>query len=1059
VVKGNYIGNTGTSAMANQGAGIHCSAGSGLLVGGLGAADGNVISGNGSSGIEIAGTCSNAVVWGNRIGTNAVGSAAIPNLGSGIRVWTPDHVIGGTGGGMANQISGNVWDGVATGDETSGVTIQANRIGTNAAGSAAIPNGSAGINLGGDGHLVGGTVQGAGNIVSGNALQGITIREGADGNTVQGNKVGTNHAGSAAIANGGDGFRIYGADNQVGGASSAAVNLVSGSAYGGLYLGPQAHDNRVQGNRIGTNAAGTAAIPNTWQGIRVDGDDNEIGGDAFGEGNLISGNGSFGVGIDTGATGNVVAGNRIGTTADGHSPLGNGGNGVSIWGAGNEIGGDTPLAANLVSGNAYGGFYLGSEAHGNRVQGNRIGTNVTGTAAMPNAGQGIRVDGDDNEIGGDAAGEGNLISGNGDYGVGINGEGTGNVVAGNRIGTTADGNAPLGNGGNGISLWGAGNRIGGDTPLAVNLISANAYNGIGISGEGCDDNEIVGNRIGTNAAGTAAIGNHGYGIRALDGAGTTILRNLISGNDRGLSLEGGSSDGVVQGNVIGLDAAMTAKLANGWSAVDIGGSGHRIGGTGAGEANVLAGNDHSGVWLNAHATGNVIEGNLIGTNPAGTAGLGNGQPGIMITEASGNTIGGTEPGAGNTIAHNGYLGIYVWSGQGNAILGNSIHDNELLGIDLEPQGPVPNDLADSDAGPNRGQNYPVVTSAEASGSDLAIDGFLRSRAATEYRIELFSNPSFDATGVGEGHHFLGATTVTTDISGYAAFSVALPAAGGDAFVTATATSPVFDTSEFSPAIAVGAPQPGQLQIWRDLLLSYEGTPGIEVSIVRSHGVAGTVSVDVLTVEDTALAPEDFGALDQTLVFQPGEVMKTVFVPIVTDGLAEADEKWRLKLESPQGGVSLGAQHDVLAWLFNATLEWPIYTIGNAAVLEGDDGTRTATFTVTLSATDHPVPIEWWTSDGTAVAGEDYVEGTGLLDFQPGQGSKTITVEVLGDTDVEDDEIFYVHLYAQANAVVWDGLGDGRILDDDDDGGGPSVLHADDFEAGSPQGWSNIVGMP
>lgn len=812
----------------------------------------------------------------------------------------------------------------------------------------------------------------------------------------------------------------------------------------------------VRGSFLGTD--GTTAMANLYDGIRCfSGNSLVVGGIAQGDGNVLSGNAGAGLTILAECGNAVVWGNRIGTNPAGTAAIANGNGGVRLYGSGNVVGGSAAAMANVISGNAFSGLHVGEAATGNDVVGNRIGTNAAGTAALAN-GSGIWVDGDDNRIGDWTAGSGNLISGNAGPAITIDEDASGNFIQGNRIGTDAAGNADLGNDGDGIRLYGGGNTIGGAVAGARNVISGNVYNGIVIFGPEASGNAILGNYLGTNAAGTAALPNDSYGIRAMDGTGNTISGNLISGNARAFSLEFGANGYVVQGNIIGLNAAGTAKLPNLSNGLDISSPGHLVGGDQPGAGNVIAGNDWYGIWIDgAGATGNVIAGNRIGTNAAGAANLGNDLVGVAITESSGNRIGGTAPGEGNVIAHNGYLGIYVWSGSGNAILGNSIHDNVLLGIDLDPQGPVPNDPGDWDGGPNLGQNFPVVTSAVANGGDLEIEGFLDGHPSTEYRIELFSSSTFDPTGVGEGEHYLGAVTATTGANGRVSFATTVAAAGGDAFVTATATSPSWDTSEFSPAIAVGAPQPGQLQIWRDLLLSYEGTPGIEVTVVRSHGVAGAVSVDVATVDGSAHAPGDYGALDTTLTFAAGETMKSVFVPVVTDGVAEGDESWRLQLANPQGGATLGANDDILAWLFDATLDFPMYSVSDAQVVEGDGGSRFLVFTVTLSPTDHPLAIDWWTTDGTALAGEDYVEAEGQLQFQPGDGPKTITLEVLGDLDLESDESLYVHLYGLGNCVVWDGLGEGRVLDDD--GGGLGYLFADDFESGGPESWSSIAGFP
>lgn len=936
------------------------------------------------------------------------------------------------------------------------VSIRGNTIGND--GETALGNAAQGVVcFGGASLVLGGSVGGDGNTISGNGGDGASLGVGCGGAVVKGNRFGTNTAGTAAIPNQGSGLGVDSSNNVIGGAAAGEGNVFSGNVWNGLLLQAGAVANQVRGNRIGTDAAGTSDLGNGAQGILVLGDGNEIGATLANAGNVVSGNGADGISVGATADGNTILGNRIGTDAAGNAAIPNDSVGVRVGGTSNVIGSEAAGGSNVISGNVWNGVLFEAASSLCQVMGNRIGSNAAGSAALGNGSAGVYVNGSANVVGGLSAGARNVISGNGGAGVTFADTASGCVVQGNRIGTDLVGGADLGNAGGGVTLAGNGNALGGASAAAGNLIAGNAFDGVAVLGAGTGL-EVANNRIGTNAAGTAALGNDGYGIRAMGGTGVQVSNNLISGNARSISLEFDAHGFEIRGNVIGLDAAMTAELPNHSSGIDVFSPGHQIGGTAAGAGNVIAGNEYYGIAISGpNATGVVVEGNWIGTTPSGSANLGNTYSGVLITEASGNTIGGTAAGAGNVIAHNGYLGVYVWSGEGNAILGNSIHDNGLLGIDLEPQGPVANDVGDWDAGANLGQNYPVVTSAQLVGANLGIAGFLDAHPSTEYRIEIFSNPAFDPTGMGEGENYLGATLVTTNAAGHATFSITLPSAGGDAFLTGTATGPTGDTSEFSPAIAVGAPQAGQLQIWRDLLLSYEGTPGLEVSIVRSHGVTGTVTVDVATVDGTATAPADYGAVSTTLTFQPGETIKSVFVPIVTDALQEVDETWRLQLSNPQGGATLGPNDDVLAWLFNATPEWPIYSIGDAEIVEGDTGVRQAVFTVTLSPTDHDLAIEYWTSDGSATVGQDYQETTGQLLFHPGDGAKTISVPVLGDTAFESDESFYVHLYGLGNAIVWDGLGDGRILDDD--GGGTNFIFGDDFEAGLPTGWSSIVGGP
>src|SRR5262249_11036558 len=177
--------------------------------------------------------------------------------------------------------------------------------------------------------------------------------------------------------------------------------------------------------------------------------------------------------------------------------------------------------------------------------------------------------------------------------------------------------------------------------------------------------------------------------------------------------------------------------------------------------------------------------------------------------------GGTAPGAGNRIAFNTGPGVQFGSnaGPGNAILGNTIFANSKLGIDLGDDGvtandPV-NDPLDADAGPNGLQNFPVLTVAATGASGTTITGLLKSTPNTTFRVELFSSDAADPSGFGEGQHYLGFTTATTSAQGIAAFSFTpvSPVAVGK-FITATATDPLNNTSEFSAALAVTASLPG-----------------------------------------------------------------------------------------------------------------------------------------------------------------------------------------------------------------------------------------------------------
>jgi parallel beta-helix repeat protein len=204
-----------------------------------------------------------------------------------------------------------------------------------------------------------------------------------------------------------------------------------------------------------------------------------------------------------------------------------------------------------------------------------------------------------------------------------------------------------------------------------------------------------------------------------------------------MDIFGSSATGnVVQGNFIGTDVTGTVALANPVSAFGItNATDNLIGGTEPGAGNIIAGGSLGGLRIitqevfGGSAADNIIQGNFIGTDLTGTIELGNGGHGIELANTSGNIIGGTASGAGNIIAHSGEDGVFVESGTNNTILGNTIHSNGSLGIDLGTDGVNSNDSGDGDTGANNLLNFPVLSAVTASN----ITGSLNSAPNTTFR--------------------------------------------------------------------------------------------------------------------------------------------------------------------------------------------------------------------------------------------------------------------------------------------------------------------------------------
>ncbi len=591
------------------------------------------------------------------------------------------------------------------------------------------------------------------------------------------------------------------------------------------------------------------------------------------------GNGIF---LETGG-GNEVRGCSIGVNVAGTAALANGGDGILISNsAGNLIGRvDLSGRLNVLSGNgAHGVEVRTGGADTNVIAGNRIGTNALGTAPVPNGSSGVVISaGADNVVGSAHAGD-CLLSGNVGDGVSVSGTANGTVVKNCWVGVNAAGTAALGNGGQGIDLGG----VSATTVGPGNVASGNALSGI-LLVSGANGNTVAGNFVGTDPTGSTAIPNLANGIIVSSSDGNTIgPNNVASGNGtNGIRLRTGSSGNVVRGNLVGVNAAITAALPNALEGVQVndGASNNTIGGPGP-DRNVISGNGDNGVlFLDAATAGNVLQGNFIGTNATASAALPNAASGVDVQGgASGNTIGGTAPGTKNVIALNAGRGVFVESGTGNAILGNTISYNGGLGIDLGPAGVTPNDPGDPDPGANLLQNFPVVGSVVLGPASTEIHGTLDSLANLGFRVELFASLVCDASGYGQGQRPLGAVDAATDASGNAAFVATLGAALGP-WITATATDPSGNTSEFSACFPT--PPPAAIGMTPTSGPAAGGTPVVILgsnfqapATVRFGGVAASlVSVPSGGEVDAAAPLLPAGALYDVVVADPSTLSTTL----------------------------------------------------------------------------------------------------------------------------------------------------------------------------------------
>ncbi|MEK6303925.1 MAG: hypothetical protein AABO41_24740 [Acidobacteriota bacterium] len=525
------------------------------------------------------------------------------------------------------------------------------------------------------------------------------------------------------------------------------------------------------------------------------------------------------------------------------------------------------------------------------VGGNRVEGNVFSAA-------GAVIRSSENIVGGTASGAGNRFAANLNLLTSLRLTGQGafnNQIQGNSFTQRETCLVePLFQCGTGIVIDAPNNVVGGATPQARNIISGPGLfnNVIVFSGAG---NLVQGNFIGVDDTGARATGSFsGVNVRANNttiGGTTPQARNVISGNfNDGISILGLEAEGdtgiLIQGNFIGTDVTGTKALGNGVGVTLVLARGTIVGGDIPAARNIISGNRGKGVGIGLASSnacfgtsfppGSRSEtiGNFIGTDVSGTQPLGNGVDGVNVrADAFSHLI------KGNLIAFNGGNGVSV-SGGGSGvdpgapalsiqILENSVFSNGGLAIDLGEDGVTPNDPRDPDEGANLRQNFPVLTSSTTDLSNTTIQGNFNSNPNQTFTIEFFSNPADESSGVQalaigpcvpQGQIFIGSITVTTNASGNAPISIAVPAVNPGGFINATATSVtgnIGNTSEFSACVQ-------STLIHADLSVAVEGpslvVPGGDLSYQVTVASSGPALATNVTLSAAVPANTTFQSL-------------------------------------------------------------------------------------------------------------------------------------------------------------------------------------------------------
>jgi hypothetical protein len=685
----------------------------------------------------------------------------------------------------------------------------------------------------------------------------------ANHNKIQACYIGSSDGLSPGQGNGADGiYGFQGAKNTIIGVDGDGIddavegNVISGNGSGaGIFLsGPDA---RIAGNLIGVDKTGTMAIPNTgYAGIRLWGPNGVVGTDGDGvsdelEGNVISGNNLIHGGVIL-SEGTRFSGNYVGVDITGTKAIPNQGWGVRLPQNSTNIligtdgdGISDDLERNIISGNQSGGIFCSwsyTIFSNLRIWGNYIGTDVTGAAPLGNSGYGIHIystvisSSDGFYIGTNGDGlhdeiEANVISAN-SGGVYIGTEKhsfAGVTVSGNFIGTDHTGAKAIPNR-TGVRLFNAtdniigtdGDGIADDAEGNVIVALNNAIELDDWYTKGAEYNKIAGNKIGMDITGKVLLGNgtiyidHSHNnIIGTDGDGISdaLERNIIAGGNHNLYMTN-STNNQISGNYFGLTADGTTPLG---SVLDmnsiylVSSNNNIIGTNGDGVSDELEGNTFvtsgakgSGIQLTI-SNNNIIAGNNIGTDESGTVAGGFGGSGISIVSGSNNIIGTNWDGVsdeleGNIIANNGFGPAYYWHendgvanrGLYNAVRGNSIYNNAGQGIDLINGG-------------NQSIATPTIDAAVYVAGGVEVSG----TAVAGSTVEIYTTEPL--YGDGEGKSLVGKTDAAADGS----FSTLVNGVYFDDLITATATDPAGNTSEFSVSTTTSGNQPPVLTLIGD----------------------------------------------------------------------------------------------------------------------------------------------------------------------------------------------------------------------------------------------------
>jgi hypothetical protein len=946
-----------------------------------------------------------ATVLGCYIGVNPGGSIDQGNGNDGIRISAyPDSsfTIGGTATSERNIISGNQSIGIdvttALGFQNAGttVTVLNNFIGTTAGGNVDLGNSGDGINFGGPGLgytlQVGNGLANGRNIISGNDGSGVVTNSGAV--SIIGNYIGTSLNGNAKVGNTLDGIQLM-SDT-----SSAAIggtvigiplgNVISGNGHSGILVNDASIAATIRNNKIGTNAAGTAALGNGGDGIRLSelntfttssiviGSDTDAS-----DGNTISGNDADGIEIDEMVMGVKVYANKIGTNDAVTATLPNGSAGMRIQSAANQIGeSGNNVAANVISGNnLFGMMIVGAQANGNKVYNNYIGTNAAG-ANLGNLQDGIYInqDASSNNIGSGFTGGTNKIAFNGSDGINVS-NGQNNSINANSIYSNVS--------------------------LGIDLNSDDVTNNDpGDTDAGPNDRQnfpVIGRATPSRITATFNSKPNSfydieyYRVDSCDASGFGEGRYYLGTLDTAFTDANGNAD-------VSMPFALSVGQFVTATATTHGGS---AGNTSEFSQCVAVTGEPGNLSLSASAY-TVNESSATRTIVVNRTGGSTGAIQVNYATSNGTATAGQDytTASGTLLFSSGQVVNSFDIPVNNDTLDetdetvNITLSSQSPGVFLTPNGSAVMTIIDNDAPPTV-----LIEDVSQFEGNLGTNQF-------SFRVSLSA-----ASGLPVSVDYVTANGTATASSDYAFAGGPVNFAPGETLKSVLVTiigdlTPELDetffinlsnpvNASFGDNQALGTikddDNPGKFSF---SLAPYSGTEhdSVPVTVTRTNGTAGTVTVDYATQGGSATPITDYQPVSGTLVFGDGETTKTFFVAIADDAVPEPAETVNLVLSNPIGGASIGN---------------PSVAVLN--IIDNDNGALLSLAGVVKLANNSPVQNVTMTLQGAqnAVTTTDNQGRYSFANLAP-NGNYTVTPSAIGYT--------FAPLSQQFNNLASDNLG-------------------------------------